>query len=162
MTYAILLLVLAIILILMEIFIPSFGLLGVMAAIAAAFSLVMAFRIDDRTGIVFVGIMAVAIPVSIIYGLKMFPHTPIGKKLILTKVPDTVEDRGVAGIADEDYSVLIDKRGIAASMLRPSGIVEIDDIRYSAISKGEMIDANTSVVVIEVEGNNIVVEEIEA
>ncbi len=162
MTYAILLLVLAIILTLMEIFIPSFGLLGVMAAIAAAFSLVMAFRIDERTGVIFVSIMAVVLPFAIVYGLKLFPHTPIGKKLILSKKVDTIEDRGVAGIADEDYSVLIDKTGIAASKLRPSGIVEIEDTRYSAITKGEMIDADIPVVVIEVEGNNIVVEEIEA
>ena len=71
-TYAIILMVIGIALIILEIFLPSGGILGFMAAVALLASLVLAFRESDATGFTFLGICLVVVPVAVILGLKFF------------------------------------------------------------------------------------------
>jgi membrane-bound serine protease (ClpP class) len=64
---------------------------------------------------------------------------------------------GRVEISDENFSRLKDKSGVTVTELRPSGIAEINDKRYSVVSEGEMIDSSVEIIVKEVEGNNIIV-----
>ena len=50
------------------------------------------------------------------------------------------------------------KTGITATPLRPSGIAEFSDQRYSVVAEGEMIEKGTEIIVVKIEGNSIVVE----
>jgi len=156
--YAILLLILGITLVLMEAFIPSGGILGVFAAIVLVFSLVFAFKEGDGTGFAFLAIVVVCVPAVVILGLKIFPKTPIGRRVILKPAVESATERGKAGVSDEDFSHLQDKVGKTSTPLRPSGIIEINDERYSAVAEGELIDKNVEIIVVKVEGNSIVVE----
>jgi len=156
--YAILLLLLGIVLVMAEAFIPSGGILGVLAAIVLVSSLVFAFKESDGVGFVFLGIVVVCVPAVVILGLKVFPKTPIGRRVILKPSVESPEDRGKAGVSDEDFSQLQGKVGKTATPLRPSGIIEINDERYSAVAEGELIDKGVDIIVVKVEGNSIVVE----
>ena len=49
--------------------------------------------------------------------------------------------------------------GIADTDLHPSGWVKINDQRIFAVSEGAFIDNNTSVTVLSVDGNRVVVRE---
>jgi membrane-bound ClpP family serine protease len=156
--YAILLLLLGIVLVMAEAFIPSGGILGVLAAIVLVSSLIFAFKESDGVGFAFLGIVVVCVPTVVILGLKVFPKTPIGRRVILEPFVESPEDRGKAGVSDQDFSQLLGKLGKTATPLRPSGIIEINDQRYSAVAEGELIDKNVDIIVIKVEGNSIVVE----
>jgi len=156
--YAILLLLLGIVLVLMEAFVPSGGILGVLAAIVLVSSLIFAFKESDGVGFAFLGIVVICVPGVVIFGLKIFPKTPIGRRVILKPSVESPEERGKAGISDEDFSHLQGKVGKTTTPLRPSGIIEINDERYSAVAEGELIDKDVEIIVVKVEGNSVVVE----
>jgi len=156
--YAILLLLLGIVLVLMEAFVPSGGILGVLAAIVLVSSLIFAFKESDGVGFAFLGIVVICVPGVVIFGLKIFPKTPSGRRVILKPSVESPEERGKAGISDEDFSHLQGKVGKTTTPLRPSGIIEINDERYSAVAEGELIDKDVEIIVVKVEGNSVVVE----
>ncbi|MBI9017140.1 MAG: hypothetical protein JEZ07_07765 [Phycisphaerae bacterium] len=158
MAWAISLLVIALLLVILEIFIPSAGLIGIMAAGFAAAAIYLAFKENPKVGYAFLTITIVSTPIVFIAGLHYFPKTPIGKRLILKPNTETAKHRGIDGVSDEDFSVLVGKTGIAKSNLMPSGIIEIDDIRYSAVCQGTVIDAESEIVVVGLEGNSIIVD----
>ena len=134
------------------------GILSILSAGAVISAVVLAFKVSSSVGTVFVATTAVFVPAAIIVGLKIFPKTPIGKRVILTPEKQTDQERGIAGVCGDDYSKLLGKAGVTVTLLRPSGIAEIDGERYSVVAKGELIDQGVEIEVIEVEGNSIVVD----
>lgn len=159
MLYAIVLLLLGVGLIILEVLIPSGGILSIFATAALIGSLVLAFMESNTTGLVFLAIIIVCLPVTICWAFKLLPKTAIGKKTILQPVVETPQERGKAGISDQPFDILKGKSGKTITALRPGGIAEIDGQRYSVMAKGEMIDSNTEIVVIEIEGNSILVDQ---
>jgi len=158
-SYAIILLIVGIIIILLEIFIPSAGILGFMAACALIGSVVLAFRESETTGFIFLAIAVVSVPILIIAGLKIFPKTPVGKRVILKPAVEEARQRGSSGVSEQDYSSLIGKTGRTVTPLRPSGSAEIAGERYSVVAEGELIDNNTEIEVVRIDGNSIVVDQ---
>ena len=157
-SYAIILLVVGILLVALEAFIPSGGILGFLAAAALVTAVTLAFRENSNTGLIFLMITLIVVPILLVAGLKIFPKTPIGKRLILSPLMESPAQRGADGVSDKDYARFMGKTGKTATQLRPSGIIEIGDERISAVAEGEMIEPNIDVVVIKIEGNSVVVE----
>lgn len=62
--------------------------------------------------------------------------------------------------ASEDLSAYLGKSGIAQTVLRPAGIAEFGDVRLNVVSEGEFIAKGAEVVVKEVEGARVLVEEV--
>lgn len=138
---------------------PSGGILGLMATAALVASVVMAFKHNGLAGTIVLVVLVICVPTIIVVGFRLLPHTRIGKKLMLTNASKELNvDRGVAGVTDEDYAALVGKTGRTVTLLRPSGIAEIEGQRYSVVSEGEMIAASVEIVVVELHGNSIVVE----
>jgi len=157
-SYAIILLIAGILLVALEAFIPSGGILGFLAAAALVTAVTLAFRENSNTGLIFLVITMIAVPTLLITGLKIFPKTPIGKRLILSPSVESPTQRGADGVSDKDYARFMGKTGKTVTSLRPSGIIEIGDERLSAVADGEMIESNVEVVVTKIEGNSVVVE----
>ena len=61
-----------------------------------------------------------------------------------------------------DKSDYIGKTGMTLTPLRPAGTVRIDRKRVDAVSRGDYIDKDAPVRVIEAEGMRVVVESIES
>ena len=158
-TYAIILLMLGIFFAVLEAFLPSGGVLGFLATAGFVVSIVLAFRQGENTGMLFLAIVLVTVPVVIIVGLKMFPHTPIGKRMILARAAQPTEP-SAAGVSTLDFSPLLGKSGKTVTSLRPSGTIVIDGTRYSAVSRGKMLDNNMEITVVRIDGNSIVVDNI--
>lgn len=57
----------------------------------------------------------------------------------------------------DDRQALIDRPGIAATDLRPSGTAKIDGKRVDVVSEGQMIEKDTPIKVVTVEGLRVVV-----
>ncbi|MHC4897129.1 MAG: NfeD family protein [Planctomycetota bacterium] len=140
-----------------EVFFVSGGILGVLAGVSLVTSVFLAFSHQGMGwGITMLSVAAVGAPLCIYYALKWLPHTPFGKKMYLGG-PDPKQVSG----SGEDPTIqgLLHKTGVAVSDLRPSGFATIEGRRVDVVTRGELLDKNTGVRVIEVEGNRVVVSQ---
>lgn len=152
MTTIILLFGLGLALVVAEVFIPSMGVLGMAAGLSLMTSIGMAFYEDPGTGTLLLVITAVTVPIILTLGIKLFPRTPLGRKI--TARGFSFEDGRAVDRRDEG---LAGARGVVEAQLRPAGIARIDGRRVDVVSRGESIDAGTEVVVVEVSGNRVIV-----
>src|SRR6188768_858853 len=82
-TWAIIFLILGILLVGIEFFIPSGGIIAVTATICIITAIVMAYyNRGFATGTLFLIIATVSVPIMLTLGLKILPHTPFGRELI--------------------------------------------------------------------------------
>ena len=160
---ALILLAAGVLIAILEVFIPSGGLLGIVSAgffiggIAVAWSHSGAWGMGTLLGCL------VLIPILIVVGFRMFPHTPLGRKMILA--PPTSESTASAAGRTEpsppagtEPGITVGMAGRAGTDLRPSGTAFFNDRRVSVVTAGEWITRDAAVRVVKVEGNRIVVE----
>ena len=141
---------------LMEVFLPSHGLLGVSGLAALCVSIIFAFKMSTPLGITIFVIAMVLLPLEIVFGVKVFPSTPLGKRMMLpAREKTTLEDRS----GEPDLSAYVGRDGVTVTMCRPAGIADIGGKRIDVVAEGMMIDANRPVKVLRVDGNRVVVKE---
>lgn len=146
-------------LVMLEIFIPSGGILGFLSAITILGSIYVAFANGGaKTGFTFVGVAIVGIPVAVVLALKYLPDTPIGRRLLLG-VPKEDE---VLSETDPRHALrlLIGKFGKATSAMLPGGTVAIEGRSYEAVSESGAIDKGEPVEVVLVRTNRLVVRKV--
>lgn len=159
MTLAIGLLVLAFVLVMMELTFPSFGLLSLGAATAYAFALVRAFELGTNTGWTFVVLGVFLLPIAVGLGLKVLPHTPIGRRLFL-HAPTREEVQH--GTAPAHLAELVGADGEALTSLRPAGSARIAGHRVDVVASGRFVEKGRTIRVMDVNGTRVVVREIDA
>jgi membrane-bound ClpP family serine protease len=151
-----LLLLLGLMLVLVEVFVPSGGVLGFLSIGSLMAAIVLAFyHRGVEVGFLFLGITAIAVPTVLVLAFRWWPKTPMGRRLLLDLptseevLPDTPQRRTLRQ--------MVGKLGVAKSMMLPSGAVLIDGQTIDALSEGTPIEAGQRVRVIEVRGNRVVV-----
>lgn len=153
--WAILLLVLGCVLVVLEVFIPSGGVISILAAVAFITSILVASwegpTTGPTTGFVFATITVFAVPTLIAVAFKYWPKTPMGKAF-LGELP-TEEDV----LTEDPRRALIGRVGVARSKMLPSGAVEVDGQMIDAVTQGQAIEPGAYVVIIEVRANRVVV-----
>jgi membrane-bound serine protease (ClpP class) len=139
-----------------EVFIPG-GILGAIGGIALLGASITAFSIFPPLAAAYItGGIILMVGVIIALWIKLFPKTWVGKQMTVTQ--DLHDAKGT-----EDHLLeLLGAKGISASQLHPAGYAEINGRRIDVITQGEMIDKDVEVHVIEVEGNRVVVAQVEA
>ena len=155
----ILLLILAISLAVLEVFFPSAGVLAFLSAVALISSLVMAFYQGFWFGVVAMPTAITALVAAVVLGLKYWPKTAMGKRVLLT-VPDS--DAILPDEPERDFlHSLVGRTGRAKSKLLLSGVVTIDGRTFSAESEGMPVEEGELVRVIQVRGAYLVVRPID-
>jgi membrane-bound ClpP family serine protease len=158
--WAIGLLVLGLVVVFAEVFIPTGGLLGLLAGVMLLTSVGLAFSEGLGTGLVFLTIIIVSVPSVIGAGMHYLPQTAIGRKLIL--VPPNPEDVDPATERDRELQQLVGQVGRTLTPLLPSGISDIDGRRVDTTTEGMSIDAGVIVRVVAVSGHRVVVRKLES
>ena len=59
----------------------------------------------------------------------------------------------------KNWSMLVGKRGIALTTLRPAGTILVDGKRLDVSSQGDYIEKSAPVIIVRVEGSKIFVEQ---
>jgi membrane-bound serine protease (ClpP class) len=136
-------------LILAEVFFPSLGLLGLMAGACILAADLFAFDVGNGVGWAFVVAQVLLVPTVVWLGFKALPHLSFGRRMLL-EGPVT---RPAPGLPDLGH--LAGQRGVALTALRPAGLARFGEERVSVVSLGGMIDRDTPVVVVAVEGAEI-------
>ena len=97
----------------------------------------------------------VLVPTGVIVGLRVFPHTPIGRRLILA-------DGGTAGpvrysSTDVGPPCAVGDEGRVESELHPVGVVNVGGRRLDCRAEHGVIEPGTRVKVIAIDGIEITV-----
>lgn len=142
-----------VLIIIAEIFLPSGGLLSLVAAGLFGYSLFIVFHdISTMAGTYFVLADLFIIPILIAVGLKILARSPATLRNTLSS------DSGVVSQSSELENFL-DCEGKSVTDLHPGGTAIINDQRVDVVSRGEYIDKDKDLVVVEVTGNQIIVRE---
>ena len=153
--FALLLFVVGIILCFIEILVPGFGIFAI-GGIGCIVGSIFLTTPDVITAVKYLTIVLVAMAVCAPIILKLFSKSKLFDRL-LVRERLTTEDGYVAGRQEQaDY---IGACGVAATTLRPSGTVELEDgTRIDVVTRGEFIEKGEPVQVVHKEGTWLVVE----
>jgi len=153
--WAILLMLLGCALVILEVFIPSGGVISILSAVAFVASIVIASwrspTTGPMTGLAFAAATVVVVPVLVATAFKYWPKTPMGRAF-LGELPTEKEV-----LPEDPRRALIGRVGIARSKMLPSGAVEIDGQMIDAVTQGQAIEPGAYVLVVEVRANRVVV-----
>lgn len=150
----ILLQVIGILVVFAEIFIPSFGLLAVIALSVFFYSLYLVFTtLSTTAGMIFTGLDIAMAPFLIVFGMKMLARSPLSLKRELSKKDGVVSQR-------QELETYLHMKGKSVTDLRPAGMAQINSQRLDVVTDGEYINADTPIVVTGVTGNQIIVGKI--
>jgi membrane-bound serine protease (ClpP class) len=158
-TWAFLLVAIGVTLLAAEVFIPSGGVITILAALSLIGAVVCASNAWwSKNPVFFWGFlfgMAALLPVVIAGAFSIWPSTPLGKRAIL-EAPGPEE---VASFVEEEerYARMVGQVGETLTTLNPAGIVRIDGHRVHCLSEGVILDAGVLVRVISVQGNHVIV-----
>jgi membrane-bound ClpP family serine protease len=152
------LLAVALLLLVIDVFVPSFGVLSLTSLAVAIAGVVCLFRYDTAWGITGALLVVVGGPIMAIIGLQIMPNTPIGRKLVLQNPrpsagTDDGEDRdgGDTAPASADANPLaglMAREGEVLTDLRPVGTVLIEGRRYDALAEAGLVKRGTRVRVV--------------
>lgn len=152
MTPIILLFGLGLLLIVAEVLIPSFGVLGGGATLCILGAIGWAYSLDTALGTQLLVAAVLLVPLFLVFGLKLFPKSPLGRHFTATGYSFD-DGRGV----DRRDDALLGTRGVLVAPCRPAGLATLAGRRVDVVSRGEAIDVGEDVVVVEVSGNRVVV-----
>lgn len=154
--WALVLLAIGLFVIVMELFIPSAGILGVLATVLILSSVVLGFMQGFGSGGLILLIVVIAVPALLVSMVKIWPHTPLGKMILLKDLKP--EDILPNSSHYQRTEGMVGSLGVAQTKMLPSGIVIIDGEKFDAISDGFAVDEGGAVKVIAVRENRIYVE----
>jgi membrane-bound serine protease (ClpP class) len=165
--WAFIFIAIAVVIFFIEIFVPSGGLLALLGGLAIIASLIAFFMYDINTGLIATGIYIVFGPVVAWIAFKIWASSSLAKRMILGEVD------GGGEFAKQESEVqrqgrldrlqsLVGCKGESITVLRPIGVVRINDERLDAMAESGVIEAHKPVEVVEVYDNQIKVREVSA
>lgn len=147
------LLAVSLLLVVVEVFIPSAGVISLIAAVVAIAGVACLFRVSTAWGLAGVLTLLILGPIVFFFSISILPSTPMGKRLLFG---ETGEDEPVLRDArGVGYDHLMGVEGTALTDLRPIGTVRIEGEKYDALSETALVRAGSRVRVTAVEGNQI-------
>ncbi|MBR5762049.1 MAG: serine protease [Lachnospiraceae bacterium] len=147
-------LIIGIVLIGVEFYLPGFGLPGISGIICTAAGIFLAGRnASERVivGVIAIVVIAVMLVVSIILFSSKKVKSPI-------KLETDLQGKNLF-IDEKDMEYLIGKKGIALTDLRPSGKGEFDGVKLDIYSSNYYIKKDSELIITAIKNNKILVEE---
>lgn len=138
-------------LIIVEVFLPGFGLPGISGIVLVGVGTILAgmhFGALVAVGILLVIIAVLAVLIS--WVLRSAASGSMSASELFLHEKDAIG-------AQTDMQAFVGKRGRTMSVLRPAGISDFDGVRLNVVTEGGFIDNGTDVEIIRVEGSRIVV-----
>jgi membrane-bound ClpP family serine protease len=157
--WAIILLVVGLIILVIEMFVPSGGILAVLAGGSLLVSLGLAFSQGLGTGVIFLAVVVTTVPTIVGAGMHYWPQTRLGRKMILE--PPNPDDVDPTNERDRALRTLVGQVGRTLTPHLPSGISELQGRRLDTIAMGIGLEAGTLVQVVDVQGHRVIVRKLE-
>ena len=157
--WGICLLLAAVLLLFVEVFIPSMGLISLTAFVLAIAGVVCLFQVSAAWGVVGLLSFLVFGCGAFMFALRIMPNTWIGRRLMYgddaakhehdgEDAPPPVEERG-------EFDALVGMEGVALTDLRPVGTVRVGEQKIQAVSETSLIRGGARIRVVSVDGNQL-------
>jgi len=156
--FGIFLYVISAVLMAVEFFVPSLGLLFISSIGCLIGGGAIFFSFGSTVGWIGVVVAFVVVPIVWVVVFKMFPRTSFGRAIMLGKPNRNKGD----GIPDgPQLAALMNRQGVSQSMLRPVGICEFDGRRVECVAESGLIENGKPVRVVHVEGMRVTVRRVQ-
>lgn len=152
------LVVAAMLLIVVEICTPTFGVLGLLAIVAMGSAVYLCYTLDTVAGMVATVAAIILMPTYTVVAVKVLPKTALGRKIGLRREAVAA---GEGTPEAEDLGRYLGRVTKAETMLRPSGFVRIDGNRIVAEAESGLIEKGQSVKVVRTGGASVTVRKVE-
>ncbi len=142
-------------LIVLEVFLPGFGVPGISGIVLLLTAI--GITLYNYGGVAALGMTIVIIAVlavTVSVSLKSASHGALSRSPLVLK--DT-EDTDGKLLSAEDMQLFLGKTGKSQTVLRPVGIAEFDGVRLNVVTEGDYIQVDEAVHIVRVEGSRIVV-----
>ena len=147
-------LVVGIILIGVEFYLPGFGVPGITGIVCTVAGIYLAGR--DNGERIFIGVIAIVIiAVMLVISICIFKSKKIKSPI---KLETDMQGKNLF-IEEKDMEYLLGKKGVACTDLRPSGKGEFNGVKLDILSDGEFIKKGVKITVTEIKNNKFFVRE---
>ena len=150
---SIILFVVGIALLIIELFIPGFGIAGAFGIVILVIDIFITAK-SLYHGLILTGIVILVVLAFVLLGSVMISKGIVPRRLILSDSTDKAS--GYSGSSERVD--LLGASGVTLTELRPSGCALINGERTDVVSNGEFIEKDCAITVSKVEGNRTVVE----
>lgn len=151
----IVLMVVGIILMVVEIFMPGFGIPGIAGTVMLLAGIVLTWiAYSPKAGLGVTVIVLALIGVSISLSLRSAASGKLSKSELILNDPQKADEVQL----NADMLALVGKEGEVRTVLRPVGVAEFDCGRLNVMTDGEYIEKGARVRIIRVESAHIFVE----
>jgi membrane-bound ClpP family serine protease len=147
---------LGVLLMVLEAFVPSGGILGLAAMASAVAGIVFLFKHDTMWGAI--GLLGTVIlgPMVFFGALNMLPSTKLGRTMVGPSGEEIAREKAELNRKQRaEREELMGKAGTALTDMRPSGVIEIDGHRHDAIARGGIVDRGEGIRVTGIDGLTI-------
>lgn len=143
----------------LELFVPSGGFIGLSAVVCLGLGLWNAFQTSTSMGWTFVLIDFIAVPITAIAAFRLWVRSPMGRRLALEPpARDEIDVSHSARRVDE----LVGVDGRALTPLHPCGHVEVRGRRYDGMAESGLIAQGARVRVVRARSGQLVVRALES
>ena len=141
---------------LLEVFMPGFGVSGIIGIILLVWGVVL-FNVDAEVTIKSL-VIGLLISIAVFFLLfKWLSSMNFWQRLTLAKRQQNEDGYS----ASKNMTAYKEKEGIALTPLRPAGVVEIEGERLDVVSEGSFITPGAKIKVVHVDGMRVVVRAVE-
>lgn len=140
----------AIVLVILEAFLPSGGIMGGLAGVCAIVGIALFFGFDTTWGLVSMAFTFLSLPFILAGMIWIWPSTPIGRALTLKDEP-RAENAG----DNDGPAIEVGATGEALTDLRPVGACKLGGKRTDCFAIAGVIEKGSAVKVVGVEGSTI-------
>jgi membrane-bound ClpP family serine protease len=143
------------ILVVVEMFHPGFGVPGISGGILLVIGVLLTAS-SVTEALFMMSIILVILCIALVMVLQSATKGRLSKKLILKD-----EQRKEGGyVGTEDLEYFLGKEGKAITVLRPAGTADFDGVKIDVVTQGEYVEKDAKIKIIKVQGRRIVVKQI--
>lgn len=146
-------------LLVLEAFMPGFGLPGISGIILQIVAVTLTWL--GHGPLAALGMTLVILSLDAI-AISLALHSATKGKLSKSKIILRDTESNEAGYrSNTDLEVFLGKEGVTTTVLRPTGMAEFDGVRLNVVSEGEFVQMGVKVRITSVEGSRILVRTVE-
>ena len=139
---------------LVDLYVPSAGMLVILSFVAAVGSVLFGFRASTTSGMTMLTLVAASVPVLAIIAMRVWPQTPVARRIVLPPPPETPTpvsnesdslQEWIGCVVESEYPLM------------PSGQLTIGRKPFNAMAEAGYIDAGQRVEIVAVRQRNLIV-----
>lgn len=154
--WGLVLLAISVLLTVIEIFVPTAGLLGLTSVVVAVAGIVCLFKYDGGWGLGGLLSAVVLLPSVFFGGIQIWRNTEAGRRAMGIPSDEEIEARQLRELRERQArEAIIGMEGVVLTDLRPVGVVELDGKRVDALADEGFIQAGRRVRVTAVEATEV-------